>query len=222
MKTISYFFSFLILFPTLYSCAKETEISEKYELTIIDVSQFQNSTSRVASTTYNPLLSLPTYPNNGAFVTLQNWKNDEGINVNYPNTISPMMNNDYWTNYNIIEDMNIFTSAELNVINSLANDIQAGFSVQASVNNFQNDIQNLPYYAQKQNMFNAIANGLLMLDNAFPGQYFQNRNPCARATVGLVLAFAGLCVSGATVVGAAVGAAGFIWASAEMGNACKR
>lgn len=44
---------------------------------------------------------------------------------------------------------------------------------------------------------------------------------CAGASVGLALAFVGLAASGASVVGAGIGAAGFIYASAQWGEACR-
>lgn len=44
---------------------------------------------------------------------------------------------------------------------------------------------------------------------------------CAGASVGLALAFVGLAASGASVIGAGIGAAGFIYASAQWGASCR-
>ncbi|WP_125717759.1 hypothetical protein [Flavobacterium ustbae] len=44
---------------------------------------------------------------------------------------------------------------------------------------------------------------------------------CAGASVGLALGFAGLCVGGASVIGAGIGAASFIYASAQWGASCR-
>ncbi len=44
---------------------------------------------------------------------------------------------------------------------------------------------------------------------------------CAGASVGLLIGFAGLVAGGASVVGAGIGAAGFIYASAQWGASCR-
>jgi len=44
---------------------------------------------------------------------------------------------------------------------------------------------------------------------------------CAGASVGLALGFAGLVAGGASVVGAGIGAAAFIYASAQWGASCR-
>ena len=44
---------------------------------------------------------------------------------------------------------------------------------------------------------------------------------CGGASVGLALGFIGLVAGGASVVGAGIGAAGFIYASAQWGATCR-
>lgn len=64
-----------------------------------------------------------------------------------------------------------------------------------------------------------------MMDDLYkdydPDEIKRFLSSCAGASVGLGLAFIGLAASGATVVGAGIGAAGFIYASVQWGAACR-
>jgi hypothetical protein len=62
------------------------------------------------------------------------------------------------------------------------------------------------------------------LDQAPPGSNgdgFDFLTGCGGASVGLALGFVGLVAGGASVVGAGIGAAGFIFSAAQWGAACR-
>lgn len=59
------------------------------------------------------------------------------------------------------------------------------------------------------------------MENVMAGSSSSFLTGCGGATVGLVLGFAGLVAGGASVVGAGIGAAGFIYTSAQWGASCR-
>ena len=152
----SILFSLLILFASCSRYEDEAIISNNYDFSLVD---FSNKGVLPDLTAIENLVNYSGNP--GAFPEVNNWKSNENVPVTIYSSTEVLMDNDYETNLAIIENMNIFTTDELNAVDNFADDIENGIEVGIAINSFSSELQTLNLTEYHVKIFSSMMNGML-------------------------------------------------------------
>ncbi|QRY59701.1 hypothetical protein BCY89_19095 [Sphingobacterium siyangense] len=136
---------------------------------------------------------------------------------------------------NALSQNNVINEKEKEIFINLSNELYYSAAPQQTIDKYSGILKENGIYSKYESVFLALTYTAeihpeflslkekdILVKSASNNKLAKSfLSSCAGASVGLALAFVGLAASGASVVGAGIGAAGFIYASAQWGEACR-
>jgi len=138
----------------------------------------------------------------------------------------------YEENIEYLSQLHLFSENELAAVTAFKDELINTKNFKTSISHFENAILLIPMTQKKLQRFYNFIDGLKVM-NAYDPEFFTTDSytskrtglfgSCLSASIGVGIAFVGLATIEVGSFGAATGVAvaGFIWASAEWGAACK-
>lgn len=159
---------------------------------------------------------------------------DKDLSIEIDERMSHILDQSYEENIQYLNSMNIFSTSEIAAVTAFKNELETTHNFNASILHFESSIKLLPLTYKKLQRFYNFIDALKVMNNLDPDFFSGNANvfakstsgifgSCLSATIGVGIAFVGLATIevGSFGTATAVAVAGFIWASAEWGAACK-
>jgi len=157
----------------------------------------------------------------------------ENLKIEVDFRTAHILDQTYEQNIQYLNDLQLFSTNELAAVTAFKDELLNTKDFNTSIFNFENAILLLPMTNKKLQRFYNLIDGLKVM-NAYDPEYFKGNyltskstgglfGSCLSASIGVGIAFVGLATIEIGSFGAATGVAvaGFIWASAEWGAACK-
>lgn len=174
--------------------------------------------------------SIPIEKKEDPLVVYSEVLNAQNMTLQIDSRLLPIADNTYEQNIDFLKSKNIIGVDEIKIIDDLKNQIESTSNFEKSIEDFENSILKLPLSNDKKQKYINFIDGLKILNQMEPDLFKDTLTAksslfgtCKSATIGLGLAFVGLATIEVGSFGLATGVAvaGFIWASAEWGKACK-
>lgn len=167
------------------------------------------------------------------YIEYQDLLATQDLRIEIDSQTSHILDQTYEQNVQYLEDLNLFNSNEIAAVTVFKDELISTQNFENAILHFENTILSLPMTPKKLQRFYNFIDGLKVINNYDP-YYFKGSNAsskntgrlfgsCLSASIGVGIAFVGLATIEVGSFGAATGVAvaGFIWASAEWGAACK-
>ncbi|WP_281633398.1 hypothetical protein [Flavobacterium luteolum] len=157
---------------------------------------------------------------------------DQDLQVEIDYRTEHILDKTYEENIEYLKQLNLYSENELAAITAFKDELINTKNFKTSIFHFENAILLLPMTQKKLQRFYNLIDGLKVI-NAYDPEFFTKDSytskstgffgSCLSASIGLGAAFVGLATIqvGSFGVSTGVTVAGFIWASAEWGAACK-
>lgn len=229
------FIAFLGVFLFI-SCSSDDNISQKkYPLKIENNKDLKRTIDNMENYYYSSLKkirnnSLDPNKNNNVFEAFyQNNSFLKEVDSNKLEFIESMISTkDYISIFNSMSLNGYIDEKEKNLLLQFTEEASAGNKIEEVVLKYKSIFIENNLYDKYESFFIGFhslnSNYSTLFINSIGGSGYQTRgffSSCAGASVGLALGFAGLVVGGASVAGAGIGAAAFIYASMQWGDACR-
>lgn len=156
----------------------------------------------------------------------------QDLRIEIDSRTSHILDQTYEQNIQYLNDLHLFSTNELAAVTVFKDELLNTQNFDISILHFENAILLLPMTSKKLQRFYNFIDGLKVM-NAYDPDYFKGGGTtkitsrlfgsCLSASIGVGIAFVGLATIEVGSYGTATGfaVAGFIWASAEWGAACK-
>lgn len=157
----------------------------------------------------------------------------QNLRIEIDSRTAHILDQTYEQNIQYLNDLNLFSNEQLAAVTAFKDELLNTQNFDASILHFENAILLLPMTSKKLQRFYNFIDGLKAMYSYDP-DYFKGNTAtaksngglfgsCMSASIGVGIAFVGLATIEVGSFGAATGVAvaGFIWASAEWGAACK-
>lgn len=156
----------------------------------------------------------------------------QDLSIQIDDRTAHILDQTYEENIQYLSNLHLFTAQELATVTTLKNELLNTKNFNTSIAHFESAILSLPMTNKKLQRFYNFIDGLKAM-NAYDPEFFKGATltsksngvfgSCLSASIGVGIAFVGLATIEVGSFGAATGVAvaGFIWASAEWGAACR-
>ncbi|MEO8239337.1 MAG: hypothetical protein ABI793_04295 [Flavobacterium sp.] len=157
----------------------------------------------------------------------------QDLSIQIDDRTALILDQTYEENIQYLNNLHLFTAQELAAVDKLKNELLNTKNFNTSISHFESAILLLPMTNKKLQRFYNFIDGLKSMNNYdpdfFKGLTLTSKSTgglfgsCLSASIGVGIAFVGLATIEVGSFGAATGVAvaGFIWASAEWGAACR-
>jgi hypothetical protein len=183
---------------------------------------------KIDLTSKNSIQALPQEP----YLEYESLLAEKELKIQIDSRTSQILDQTYEENMQYLKDLHLFSLNELEAVTVFKDELIKTKNFKTSILHFENAILLLPMTKKKLQRFYNFIDGLKAMNNYDPDFFKGNINSkstgrvfgtCLSASIGVGIAFAGLATIEVGSFGAATGiaVAGFIWASAEWGAACK-
>lgn len=172
-------------------------------------------------------------PGEDPYIEYQDLLADKNLSIEIDDRTAQILDQSYEENIQYVNDLHLFTINEIAAVTAFKNELENTQDFNTSISNFENAILLLPMSNKKLQRFYYFIDGLKAM-NVYDPYFFNGGSisakskgglfgSCLSASIGVGIAFVGLATIEVGSFGAATGVAvaGFIWASAEWGAACK-
>ncbi|WP_149206297.1 hypothetical protein [Flavobacterium johnsoniae] len=195
---------------------------------IIKIKDTEIQAKRISFTSKPYIETAPEEP----YLEYESLLASQDLTIEIDSRTSHILDQTYEQNIQYLNDLNLFTSTELATVTIFKDELLNTKNFDTSITNFENAILSLPMTNKKLQRFYNFIDGLKVMNeydpDFFKGNSFTSKSnglfgSCLSASIGVGIAFVGLATIEVGSFGLATGVAvaGFIWASAEWGAACK-
>lgn len=154
----------------------------------------------------------------------------KNLSIEIDDRMVHILDQSYEENLQYLNNLHIFSDNEIAIVNTFKDELENSKNFNTSISHFESAILSIPMTTKKMQRFYNFIDALKAM-YAFDPYFFSGSitaksslfGSCLSASIGVGLAFVGLATIEVGSFGAAtaVAVAGFIWASAEWGAACK-